>query len=119
LYIGLFSGSTSDGVPTTDVAELVAQAIYTPPQDTSGLFVVVKNIAASLTNTYLLLLGGELLTLTLLASESKRAMARALSNRIFFRDLRSNPMVLARVPQCARACELHSLGRYYDTDSAY
>jgi hypothetical protein len=48
---GIFQGSTSDGMPTTDTAALFAQAAYTPPYK-ANLLAMMKNTAISLTNRY-------------------------------------------------------------------
>ena len=49
----MFLGSTSDGVPTTDVAELFAQAAFLAPEYSANLLAIMNNIATSLTNTYI------------------------------------------------------------------
>ena len=50
-FQNIFSGSTSDGMPTTDSAELFAQAAFQAPKYTANLLAMMTNIATSLTNT--------------------------------------------------------------------
>jgi hypothetical protein len=49
----IFLGLSREGSATSDIADLFAEAIYTTPGDMSLLFSIMKNVATSLTNTYI------------------------------------------------------------------
>jgi len=51
----IFFGYARSGDAETDIADLFAQTVYKTPGDMTQLFSIMKNVATSLTNTYIFL----------------------------------------------------------------